>query len=321
MFNILITDGVNRDEINELRKLNFNVIDKYYDDENLGKQLKDIDVLVIRSKNTITKEIIDQACEGNRLKLIIRSGVGLDNIDANYAEAKGIKVKNTPYGSTVSVAELTIGQIITIARFVNISNVRMREGKWEKKKYIGTEIYGKTLGIIGMGRIGREVAKRAYTMGMNIIYYDILGKMDVSDKYKFCEFEEVLSNSDFLTIHIPYDKEKGYLITENEINKMKDGVYLINHARGGLICEENLIKALDIGKIEAVALDVYENEPIINLELVNHPMVSPTPHIGASTIEAQKRISSEIVNIINEHYEYIKKIEKEQGNSSTKLAL
>lgn len=321
MFNILITDGVNRDEINELRKLNFNVIDKYYDDENLGKQLKDIDVLVIRSKNTITKEIIDQACEGNRLKLIIRSGVGLDNVDAKYAESKGIKVKNTPCGSTVSVAELTIGQIITIARFVNISNVRMREGKWEKKKYIGTEIYGKTLGIIGMGRIGREVAKRAYTMGMNIIYYDILGKMDVSDKYKFCEFEEVLSNSDFLTIHIPYDKEKGYLITENEINKMKDGVYLINHARGGLICEESLIKALDIGKIEAVALDVYENEPIINLELVNHPMVSPTPHIGASTIEAQKRISSEIVNIINEHYEYIKKIEKEQGNSSTKLAL
>lgn len=321
MFNILITDGVNRDEINKLRKLNFNVIDKYYDDENLGKQLKDIDVLVIRSKNTITKEIIDQACEGNRLKLIIRSGVGLDNIDAKYAESKGIKVKNTPCGSTVSVAELTICQIITIARFVNISNVRMREGKWEKKKYIGTEIYGKTLGIIGMGRIGKEVAKRAYTMGMNIIYYDILGKMDVSDKYKFCEFEEVLSNSDFLTIHIPYDKEKGYLITENEINKMKDGVYLINHARGGLICEESLIKALDIGKIEAVALDVYENEPIINLELVNHPMVSPTPHIGASTIEAQKRISSEIVNIINEHYEYIKKIEKEQGNSSTKLAL
>lgn len=321
MFNILITDGVNRDEINKLRKLNFNVIDKYYDDENLGKQLKDIDVLVIRSKNTITKEIIDQACEGNRLKLIIRSGVGLDNVDAKYAESKGIKVKNTPCGSTVSVAELTIGQIITIARFVNISNVRMREGKWEKKKYIGTEIYGKTLGIIGMGRIGKEVAKRAYTMGMNIIYYDILGKMDVSDKYKFCEFEEVLSNSDFLTIHIPYDKEKGYLITENEINKMKDGVYLINHARGGLICEESLIKALDIGKIEAVALDVYENEPIINLELVNHPMVSPTPHIGASTIEAQKRISSEIVNIINEHHEYIKKIEKEQGNSSTKLAL
>lgn len=302
MFNILITEGVNEDEIKKLRKLKFNVITEYFDGSELGEKLKDIDVLVIRSKNIITKSIIDKACEGKRLKLIIRSGVGVDNIEVDYAESKGIKVMNTPCGSTVSVAELTICQIITIARYVNISNVRMREGKWEKKQYMGTEIYGKTLGIIGMGRIGKEVAKRANAMGMNIIYYDILGKMDVSPQYKFCEFEEVLTNSDFLTIHIPYDKEKGYLITEKEISKMKDRIYLINYARGGLICEKDLIKALDSGKIEAVALDVYENEPKINLELVNHPMVSSTPHIGASTVEAQQRISSEIVNIINSYF-------------------
>lgn len=302
MFNILITEGVNEDEIKKLRKLKFNVITEYFDGSELGEKLKDIDVLVIRSKNIITKSIIDKACEGNRLKLIIRSGVGVDNIEVDYAESKGIKVMNTPCGSTVSVAELTICQIITIARYVNISNVRMREGKWEKKQYMGTEIYGKTLGIIGMGRIGKEVAKRANAMGMNIIYYDILGKMDVSPQYKFCEFEEVLTNSDFLTIHIPYDKEKGYLITEKEISKMKDRIYLINYARGGLICEKDLIKALDSGKIEAVALDVYENEPKINLELVNHPMVSCTPHIGASTVEAQQGISSEIVKIINSYF-------------------
>ena len=274
-----------------------------------------MDVLVIRSKNKITKEIIDKACEGNRLKLIIRSGVGLDNIEVEYAQSKGIKVMNTPCGSTVSVAELTIGQIITIARFINVSNVRMREGKWEKKQYIGTEIYGKTLGVIGMGRIGKEVSKRAAAMGMNIIYYDILGKMDVHTKYKFCEFEEVLSNADFLTIHIPYEKEKGYLITKKEIDKMKDGIYLINHARGGLVCEKDLINALNSGKIKAAALDVFELEPSINLELVNHPMVSPTPHIGASTVEAQCRISSEIVDIITSYFS------EEQDDKDIRLAL
>lgn len=315
MFNILITDGVNKDEIERLRKLKFNVIDEYFDGLELGEKLKDMDALVIRSKNIITKEIIDKACEGNRLKLIIRSGVGLDNIEVDYAESKGIKVMNTPCGSTVSVAELTICQIITITRYVNISNVRMREGKWEKKQYIGTEVYGKTLGIIGMGRIGKEVAKRANAMGMNIIYYDILGKMDVPSKYRFCEFEEVLAKSDFLTIHIPYDKEKGYLITEKEIAKMKDRIYLINYARGGLICEKDLIKALDDGKIEAVALDVYENEPKFNLELVNHPMVSSTPHIGASTVEAQQRISAEIVDMINEYFR------GEQGSKEIRVAL
>lgn len=315
MFNILITDGVNKDEIERLRKLKFNVIDEYFDGLELGEKLKDMDALVIRSKNIITKEIIDKACEGNRLKLIIRSGVGLDNIEVDYAESKGIKVMNTPCGSTVSVAELTICQIITITRYVNISNVRMREGKWEKKQYIGTEVYGKTLGIIGMGRIGKEVAKRANAMGMNIIYYDILGKMDVPSKYRFCEFEEVLAKSDFLTIHIPYDKEKGYLITEKEIAKMKDRIYLINYARGGLICEKDLIKALDDGKIEAVALDVYENEPKVNLELVNHPMVSSTPHIGASTVEAQQRISAEIVDMINEYFR------GEQGSKEIRVAL
>ncbi|MBC5997359.1 3-phosphoglycerate dehydrogenase [Romboutsia ilealis] len=315
MYNILITDGVNRDAIEKLRKLNFNVIDEYYDGLELGEKLKYVDALVIRSKNKITKEIIDKACEGNRLKLIIRSGVGIDNIEVEYAQSKGIKVMNTPCGSTVSVAELTIGQIITIARFVNLSNVRMREGKWEKKQYIGTEIFGKTLGVVGMGRIGKEVSKRAVAMGMNIIYYDILGKMDVPSKYIFCEFEEVLANADFLTIHIPYEKEKGYLITEKEINKMKDGIYLINHARGGLVCEKDLIKALDSGKIKAAALDVFESEPNINLNLVSHPRVSPTPHIGASTLEAQCRISSEIVDIIISYFK------EDQNDKDIRVAL
>ena len=265
---------------------------------------QDVDALVIRSKNTITKEIIDKALEGNaRLKIIIRSGVGLDNIDVKYATKKGIKVMNTPCASTRSVAELTIGQIITIARFVNIANVTMRDGEWNKKKYIGTEIFGKTLGIIGLGRIGKEVAKMATALGMKVIYYDILGKMEGYTRYKFCSFKEVLKNADFLTIHIPYDKEKGYLITKKEFDLMKQGVYFVNNARGALVCEHDLIEALDNGKIEAVAMDVYETEPKVNLELVNHPMVSPTPHIGASTVEAQDRISKEIVEMLVEYFQ------------------
>lgn len=298
MCKVLVTDGMNKNAIDRLRKFNIDIEHKFYDGMELGEKLKDKDIVVIRSKNVITKEIIDKACEGNTLKLIIRSGVGLDNIDIKYANEKGIKVLNTPNASTRSVAELTIGQIITLSRFINIANVTMRDGQWNKKQYVGTEIFGKTLGIIGLGRIGKTVANMAYNLGMNVIYYDILGKIDGYENYKFCTFEEVLKNADFITIHIPLERGQGYLIGTKEFNMMKDRVYFINHARGGLVCEKALIKALDSGKVEAAALDVYEKEPNVNLELVNHPMVSPTPHLGASTVEAQERIGREIVKII-----------------------
>ena len=315
MCKILVTDGMNDNAINNLKKLNVDVEHKFYDGLELGEKLKDKDILVIRSKNVITKEIIDKACEGNTLKLIIRSGVGLDNIDVEYANKKGIKVMNTPNASTRSVAELTIGQIITISRFINISNITMREGQWNKKKYVGTEIYGKTLGIIGLGRIGKAVAKMAHTLGMKVIYYDILGEMENCEDYTFCSFEEVLKNADFLTIHIPLKRGQDYLITKKEFDMMKDRVYFINHARGGLVCEKDLIEALDSGKVEAAALDVYEVEPNINQELVNHPMVSITPHLGASTVEAQERIGKEIVKII---YDFLEEMD---DNEDIRIAL
>ena len=314
MFKILVTDGMNKNAINNLRKLNIDVEHKFYDGLELGERLKDKDIVVIRSKNVITKEIIDKACEGNTLKLIIRSGVGLDNIDVEYANKKGIRVVNTPNASTRSVAELTIGQIFTISRFINISNITMRDGQWNKKQYVGTEVFGKTLGIIGLGRIGKTVAKMAHTLGMKVIYYDILGKMKGCNNYTFCSFEEVLKNADFLTIHIPLERGQDYLITKKEFNMMKDRVYFINHARGGLVCEKDLIEALDSGKVEAAALDVYENEPEINLELVNHPMVSITPHLGASTVEAQERIGREIVKIVENFLE-------EEKNDDMRIAL
>lgn len=298
MFNILVTDEIEKNAIDKLRELDFNVIEEHCNQEILGEKLKDFDVVITRASTTITKEIIDKAYEGKKLKLILRAGVGVDNIDIKYAESKGIKVINTPLASTISVAELTIGQIITIARFINLSNVTMRNGKWDKKYYKGIEIYGKTLGIIGLGRIGKEVAKRADALGMKVIYYDILGKIDGYGKYKYCDMDELLKNSDFITLHTPYDPQIGFLIAEKEIEKMKEGVYLINYARGGLVKEKDLLNALNTGKIAGAALDVYEIEPTPNLDLINHPRVSPTPHIGASTKEAQSKIGDEIINIV-----------------------
>ncbi|HFL2426981.1 TPA: D-2-hydroxyacid dehydrogenase [Clostridioides difficile] len=302
MYNILVTDGIEKEAARKLRELDFNVIEQFYEKDVLGDKLKDVDVLVVRSATKVTKDVIDKALEGKKLKLIVRGGVGLDNIDVKYAQANGIKVMNTPNASSISVAELTIGQLFVLARFINTANVTMRDGKWEKKKYKGTEINGKTLGLIGFGRIAKEVAKRAELLGMNVIYTDIMGEAQGFNNYKFCDMEEVLENADFLSLHIPFDKNKGAVITEKEINKMKKGAYLINCARGGLVDEKDLLKALDEGKLSAAAIDVYEQEPTLNLDLVNHLRVSPTPHIGASTVEAQERIGDEIVNVIQDFF-------------------
>ena len=302
MYNILVTDGIEKEAARKLRELDFNVIEQFYEKDVLGDKLKDVDVLVVRSATKVTKDVIDKALEGKKLKLIVRGGVGLDNIDVKYAQANGIKVMNTPNASSISVAELTIGQLFVLARFINTANVTMRDGKWEKKKYKGTEINGKTLGLIGFGRIAKEVAKRAELLGMNVIYTDIMGEAQGFNNYKFCDMEEVLENADFLSLHIPFDKNKGAVITEKEINKMKKGAYLINCARGGLVDEKDILTALDEGKLSAAAIDVYEQEPTLNLDLVNHPRVSPTPHIGASTVEAQERIGDEIVNVIQDFF-------------------
>ncbi|EQG99530.1 D-isomer specific 2-hydroxyacid dehydrogenase, catalytic domain protein [Clostridioides difficile DA00189] len=280
MYNILVTDGIEKEAARKLRELDFNVIEQFYEKDVLGDKLKDVDVLVVRSATKVTKDVIDKALEGKKLKLIVRGGVGLDNIDVKYAQANGIKVMNTPNASSISVAELTIGQLFVLARFINTANVTMRDGKWEKKKYKGTEINGKTLGLIGFGRIAKEVAKRAELLGMNVIYTDIMGEAQGFNNYKFCDMEEVLENADFLSLHIPFDKNKGAVITEKEINKMKKGAYLINCARGGLVDEKDLLKALDEGKLSAAAIDVYEQEPTLNLDLVNHPRVSPHLILG-----------------------------------------
>ncbi|KEJ00531.1 3-phosphoglycerate dehydrogenase [Clostridium botulinum A2B7 92] len=301
MIKILVSDGMEQNALNKLNEQGFVVLDKHFEKEELKDKIKDFDAIIIRSATKVDKEIIDAGIKGN-LKLVVRAGVGLDNVDLEYAKEKGVKVFNTPKASSVSVAELTLGHMLCISRFINTANVTMLQGKWEKKKYKGTEIYGKTLGLIGFGRIAREVAKRANALGMNVIYYDIAGKCEEYEEFKYCTLDYLLNNSDFISVHIPFNKDRGALLKEEEFNKMKDGVYIINCARGGVIEEEALLKALNNGKVTAAALDVFENEPKPKKELINHERVSITPHIGASTKEAQMRIGEEIVDILDNFF-------------------
>ena len=302
MIRILVTDGMESSGIDELKKGRFEVVEKFYSPEELGDALKDFNCVVVRSATKVREPIIDKALEGGNLKLVIRGGVGVDNIDVKYAESKGISVRNTPNASSASVAELAIGHMFASARFIGAANATMREGKWDKKKYEGFELNGKTLGLIGFGRIAKETAKRAEALGMKVIYNKRSGKEAGYDNYEYCDMEDLLKKSDFISLHIPYDKAKGPTIGEKEFELMKDGVYLINLARGGVVCEKALFGALNSGKVRGAGIDVFEEEPTKNMDLVNHPRVSVTPHIGASTVEAQTRIGEEIVSIIKEFF-------------------
>ena len=298
MIRVLVADGMEKNAIEELKSKGFDVVEKFYEPEVLGEALKEFDVIVVRSATKVRQPIIDKALEAGRLKLIIRGGVGVDNIDVTYATEKGIKVTNTPNASSASVAELALAHMFAISRFVNISNVSMRQGKWDKKKYSGVEIGGKTLGLIGFGRISKELAKKASALGMSVIYTDIVGKAKGFDEYEFCGINDVLKKSDYVSLHIPFIKEQGATIGKDQLAMMKDGSFLINCARGGVVDEVALVEALDSGKLAGAGVDVFVEEPTKNESLVNHPKVSVTPHIGAATSEAQTRIGTEIVSII-----------------------
>ncbi|MBS5824195.1 MAG: D-2-hydroxyacid dehydrogenase [Clostridium argentinense] len=302
MIRILVTDGMEANAVKNLKDKGFEVVEQFYEPEDLGNALKEFDAVVVRSATKVRQPIIDKALESGRLKLIIRGGVGVDNIDVTYAESKGIKVANTPNASSASVAELALAHMFAITRFVNISNVSMREGKWDKKKYKGTEINGKVLGLIGFGRIAKELAKRAKALGMKVIYTNRSGKVEGCSEFEYATLEELLPQVDYLSLHIPFSKDKGAVIGKAQFDMMKDGAYLINCARGGVVDEAALLEALNNGKIRAAGIDVFDEEPTKNTELINHPRVSVTPHIGASTVEAQTRIVEEVVSIITEFF-------------------
>ena len=302
MIKILVTDGMDKGAVGNLKDMGHEVTEQFFNPQELKEQVKNFNVIIVRSATKVRKEIIDSALQTGNLKMIIRAGVGVDNIDVAYAESKGIKVRNTPKASSLAVAELTLGHMFCLARFIGIANVTMREGKWNKKQYKGIELSGKTLGLIGFGRIGRELAKRAKALEMKVIYNDILGPAKDCPEYSFVSLDELLADSDFISLHVPGNKDKSPVISKAEFTKMKDGAFLINCARGSVVDEQALLEALNSGKIAGAGMDVFPEEPPQNLELIRHEKISVTPHIGASTKEAQKRIGVEIVSVIKENF-------------------
>ena len=297
MLRILLNDGLDKKAISNLELLGFDVDTNHYDIEDLKEKIKEVDCIVIRSATKIRRELIDEAIKGGNLKLIIRGGVGLDNIDVQYAEQNGIKVRNTPNASSSSVAEIILAHMFSLARFLNQSNITMKDGLWKKKDYVGVELEGKTLGIIGMGRIGSELAKKCTALGMKIIYFDMVDIKNIDNNYRKVEFDELLRESDFISINISGTKS---IIGSEELKKVKKGAFIINTSRGKALDEEAIITSLNDGTLGGVGLDVFLEEPSKNLELINHPKVSLTPHIGASTKEAQMKIGEEVINIIKE---------------------
>ncbi len=299
---ILASDGMDKSAVAKLAAQGHEVVEQFYSPEELAEQVKNFDVLVVRSATKVRVPVIDAAAEAGRLKLIIRGGVGIDNIDHVYAEEKGIAVRNTPRASSDAVAELAIGHMLSCARFISIAGHTMREDKWEKKAYKGIEIGGKTLGIVGYGRIGQSLGRMAMALGMEVIAYDVYHIEGIECEHMhYVEMDELLEKSDFISLHTPSIDGKP-LINAETIEKMKKGVVIINTSRGNNIDEAALLEALDSGKVYAAGLDVWAEEPSKNKALYNHPKVSCTPHIGASTNEAQQRIGAEIVDIINKFF-------------------
>ena len=296
---ILVTDGMDKTAMATLREQGHQVDEQFYEPDALGEALKAYDAVVVRSKTKVRAQHIDIAKEGS-LKLIIRGGVGVDNIDVKYAESCGMTVRNTPKASSQSVAELAMAHMFSCARYISVAGSTMREDKWEKKAYgKGIELSGKTLGIIGFGRIGQRLAVLARAVGMEILAYDLYPVPGLDERLgvSYVPLDELLTRSDFISLHTPAVAGRP-LIDAEIIAKMKDGVNFINTSRGNNVDEDALLAALDSGKIRAAGLDVYREEPSCDHALYSHPRVSCTPHIGASTVEGQKRVGAEIVEIL-----------------------
>ncbi len=307
---VLANDGISTSGVKVLEEAGFEVITVKVAQEQLVNYINkhQVDVLLVRSATTARKDMID-ACPS--LKVIGRGGVGMDNIDVDYAREKGLHVINTPAASSASVAELVFAHLFTGIRFLHDSNRNMpldgdTRFKDLKKNYAGgSELRGKTIGIIGFGRIGREVAKIALGCGMKVIANDsFVGEGDitldfydgqqVTLKIKTEPISELIKHSDYISLHVPAQKE--YVIGKTEIEQMKDGAGIINAARGGVIDEVALVEALDSGKLSFAGLDTFENEPIPAIKILMNHKISLTPHIGAATNEAQDRIGTELAN-------------------------
>jgi len=287
---VLICDSIHEDGIRKLRDAGFVVDEKpTITKEELVKVIGGYDAIVVRSRTKVTAEVLRAT---NNLKVAARAGVGVDNIDVKEAEARGVKVINTPEAPSVAVAELTMGFLLSLSRAIPMADRKMKNGEWIKSALIGRELRGKTLGIVGFGRIGYQVAKRAKAFEMKILAYDVaIEKLRDSVKEAGAEavpLQELLKRSDFITLHVPLLPQTTHMIGEKEISVMKDGAYLINTSRGGIVNEEALKKALKSEKLAGAALDVFEEEPPKDMSLSGLDNIVCTPHIGAQTEEAQK---------------------------------
>ena len=253
--------------------------------EELLEVIPDFPCMVVRSRTKVTKAVLDA---GTSLKSVVRAGVGLDNIDVAYAKEKGIQVLNTPTASTQSVAELTIAYLMALARNIPLMTASMKAGKWEKKSFVGSEVAGKTLGLIGSGRIGSAVAERAIGLGMTVIAFDPY--ITELPNVTLMELDDLLAEADYISLHVPHTDETHNILDKNAFDKLKPGVRIINCARGGTIDEDALYQAILDGKVAGAALDVFADEPLSDPKLFSLDQVIGSPHIGAGTNEAKARV-------------------------------
>ena len=295
---ILVTDGMDADAVAKLRKDGYEVVEQFYEPDALGAALRDFDAVIVRSATKIKQPQID-AAKGGRLKLIVRAGVGVDNIAVDYAEAAGFQVRNTPRASSNAVAELALALLFSCARHISIAGHTMRENKWEKNAYSkGFELAGKTMGVIGYGRIGRMVGEKGQALGMKVLSVVHRNRPEgaESETMRFVSMDELFAQSDVIVLCAPGGDKP--LVDAGSLAKMKDGVVIVNVSRGSNVDEAALLEALNSGKVRAAGLDVWLSEKDPNWALAQHPSVSCTPHVGAGTREGQKRIGAELVDII-----------------------
>lgn len=287
MVKILVADPIHEDGVKALREFAEVEVVTGLTPAKLLERLNGCEVLVVRSATKVTKEVIDA---GKQLEVIARAGVGLDNIDVKVAEARGIKVLNAPEAPTVAVAELVLAHMLAWARHLPRADSSMKVGKWEKEQLMGSELRGKTLGIIGTGRIGQEVGYRAKAFSMNLLAYDTRQSHEFAEQTgaKYVDLGTLFRKSDFVTLHVPLIPKTKHMVGRRELDLMKPTAVLINTSRGGVVDEGALAEALQRGKIAGACLDVYEREPPRNSPLLKLPNVVLTPHLGASTHEAQR---------------------------------
>ncbi|MGE5308519.1 MAG: phosphoglycerate dehydrogenase, partial [Deltaproteobacteria bacterium] len=302
MFKILISDSLSEEGLKLLRaNKDFEVdVKAGMKPDELKGTIKDYDALIVRSASKVTKDVIGAA---QRLKVVGRAGVGLDNVDVPAATEKGIVVMNAPAGNTISTCEHTMSMLLSLARSIPQSNASTKKGEWKRSKFMGVELYKKTLGIVGLGRIGREVARRASSFGMKILGFDPYLSKEVAEDLGITvvDLNTLLSSSDFITVHVPLTDETNHLISGPQFALMKKGVRVLNCARGGIIDEQALVAAIKEGKVAGAALDVFESEPpAADCELLKLDNVIVTCHLGASTEEAQVNVAIEIAECVGD---------------------